>query len=166
MKVKTIICGPGSSGKDYLKKRYTEKGFKSSISYTTRPPRDGEIDGVEYHFVSDSEFMDMVKNDLFIEWQKFPTKINGRDIVAMYGTSVDAFESCDIFIMTPSGINDLNEEHRKTSMIIYLDIDESVRRSRLSERRGAEDVETRLKNDRADFESFTDYDLRITDPNF
>ena len=46
-----ILVGESASGKSTIEKILTEKyGYKKTISYTTRQPRDGEINGVNYHF--------------------------------------------------------------------------------------------------------------------
>ena len=68
--------------------------------------------------------------------------------------------------MTPSGIAKLLPEDRSESLIVYLDIDEETRRSRLLGRRDADSVERRLKADDEDFENFNDFDHRIVDPEF
>jgi guanylate kinase len=52
-----------------LRRRYPEIWL--SVSVTTRAPRPGEIDGREYHFVSDAEFDRMVENDELLEWARF-----------------------------------------------------------------------------------------------
>jgi guanylate kinase len=52
-----------------LRRRYPEIWL--SVSVTTRAPRPGEIDGREYHFVSDAEFDRMVENNELLEWATF-----------------------------------------------------------------------------------------------
>ena len=47
---KIILVGKGASGKDHLRKILEGRGFTYGISYTTRPPREGEIDGQDYYF--------------------------------------------------------------------------------------------------------------------
>ena len=68
--------------------------------------------------------------------------------------------------MTPPAIIEMDEETRKNSMVIYLDIDYETRKSRLSSRNDADSVERRLRADYVMFDKFSDYDLRITSPNF
>jgi dephospho-CoA kinase len=68
--------------------------------------------------------------------------------------------------MTPAGIADLTPEHRADSVVIYLDVSEETRRMRLSSRIDGDDVNTRLENDRKDFENFTDFDIRIENSDF
>jgi dephospho-CoA kinase len=68
--------------------------------------------------------------------------------------------------MTPSGISQLSPEDRSESIILYVDIDENIRRDRMSMRRDADDVDRRIKADEKDFLNFIDYDSSITDPAF
>lgn len=53
-----VISGPSGAGKTTLLKKLFERcpGLKASVSATTRPPRPGETDGVDYHFLSADEF--------------------------------------------------------------------------------------------------------------
>jgi len=63
-----IITGPSGAGKTTLLKYLPPEKFYFSISYTTRSPRKGEINGKDYYFVSKEKFLEMVKNDEFLEW--------------------------------------------------------------------------------------------------
>lgn len=64
-----VISGPSGAGKGTLCNALKEKiHYGLSISATTRKPRDGEVDGVNYYFLSRKEFEDELKNNGFIEW--------------------------------------------------------------------------------------------------
>ena len=52
-----LLCGKTSSGKTFLQKELIKIGYKSIVTYTTRPPRNGEVDGIAYHFVTKEEFL-------------------------------------------------------------------------------------------------------------
>jgi guanylate kinase len=154
-----ILAGKAASGKDYARKQLENYGFRYCVSHTTRPPRDGEINGLDYYFISlDSAIHHFILKDLFYEYVEF----NGW----IYGTSLDEFKKSDIFIMTPSGIAKLKPMDREESLIVYVDIPENIRRERLMKRNDADNAERRLATDEKDFENFTDFDHRITDPNF
>ena len=60
-----ILSAPSGSGKDTVFKELKKKrkDIVESISATTRKPREGEIDGVNYYFKSDSDFQMMIVND-------------------------------------------------------------------------------------------------------
>lgn len=155
-----ILVGTGGSGKDFLKDYLLKKGYVPSVSYTTRPPRPGEIEGENYYFVSLEEFLLMVTTDAFREWNVFGDKD------WHYGTTHEHFKRAQLFIMTPSGIRALTPDEREKSTVVYINVDEIVRRERLSKRNDADNVERRLSTDRIDFKGFADYDLRITSELF
>lgn len=64
-----IISGPSGTGKGTLVKKLmdSDPSFRFSCSVTTRKPREGEIEGVHYHFVSEEEYARMVANGDFLE---------------------------------------------------------------------------------------------------
>ena len=68
-----IFCAPSGTGKTTITKRmmalFPELAF--SISATTRAPRDGERDGIDYHFVTKERFDEMVAAVQFLEWEAF-----------------------------------------------------------------------------------------------
>ena len=65
MRSLTVLVGCSSSGKDTVMNRLVKEfDVKPVISYTTRPIRDCEIDGREYHFITEKEFERMKDNDL------------------------------------------------------------------------------------------------------
>jgi guanylate kinase len=159
MHKRIILAGPGASGKDHMRKLLEARGFKYAVSYTTRPPRPGEIEGKDYFFLSHEQCQSMKDNDEFYEAIDF----NGWT----YGTSNQQFYEDDVFIMTPSGIAHIKPEDRKNSFIIYFEIDESIRKERLEQRvMPGHSVEARLQADRDLFEGFSDFDIKIIDPNF
>lgn len=78
-----VVSSPSGAGKTTLCKRLLAERpeLRFSVSYTTRPPRSGERDGVDYHFVSDATFDDMVGRGAFAEWNW----VHGR----RYGTGIE-----------------------------------------------------------------------------
>ena len=63
-----ILSSPSGAGKTTLVKKISkEKKYKISISHTTREPRDSEIDGIDYFFISKVEFNTMIKQNAFLE---------------------------------------------------------------------------------------------------
>ncbi|MXO91925.1 guanylate kinase [Pontixanthobacter aquaemixtae] len=65
-----ILSSPSGAGKTTMSHKLlgADEEIKLSVSVTTRPPREGEVDGIDYHFVSDTKFEEMVRNDEFYEW--------------------------------------------------------------------------------------------------
>ena len=71
MKNIIVISAPSGAGKTTLCSELQRRKphIKFSVSCTTRPKRDHEVDGVNYHFLSEQEFMDKVQNNEFIEFE-------------------------------------------------------------------------------------------------
>lgn len=67
-----VLSGPGGVGKSTIVTELRKRDhFFFSVSATTRSPRNGEIDGVAYHFVSADEFQRMINDGVFLEWADF-----------------------------------------------------------------------------------------------
>lgn len=111
-----VISGPSGTGKSTLLKKllaeFPDK-FGFSVSNTTRQPREGEKDGVDYHFTTVDDFKKLIDEKKFIEWAQFSGNY--------YGTSIKA-------------VDDVAKQNR----ICILDIDmqgvKSVKASHLNAR--------------------------------
>ncbi len=69
--IMVIVSSPSGAGKTTLvKKISSENNFSISISHTTRKPRNYELDGSHYFFVSNSEFKKLISNEKFLEYAK------------------------------------------------------------------------------------------------
>ncbi len=156
---KIIIVGRTASGKNYLCDWFEAQGFRKSIMHTTRPMRDGEIDGDTYHYVSEDMFKQMINNDEFYEWDNF--------IGWYYGSTKKDFIDSRVFIKTPNGVSKLTTEDRQNCFIIYLDLPDEILLERLSKRMDSNDsIQRRIQTDTIDFMNYTEYDLRITDSDY
>jgi guanylate kinase len=80
-----VISAPSGAGKSSVIRLLLERGecprLDYSVSYTTRPPRAGEVDGVDYIFVDEATFKKMIEEDGFLEW--------ARVFDNFYGTGLD-----------------------------------------------------------------------------
>lgn len=155
---KIILVGKAASGKDYFKDFLINEGFRASISHTTRPIRKGERDGKTYHFVDNNEFEYLINKGNFFEWKTF----NGW----YYGTSKKEWLYNSVFIFTPGGVETLPKESLYNSIIVYFDIPDDIRIDRLYLRSDADSIERRIISDEKDFQSFTNYDIHVTDSEF
>ncbi|MFP4193546.1 MAG: guanylate kinase [Desulfobacterales bacterium] len=81
-----ILSAPSGTGKTTLCRRILSAfpDMKYSVSYTTRPPRNGEADGKDYHFISRQDFEQMIRENRWAEWAKVHENY--------YGTSADLLE--------------------------------------------------------------------------
>lgn len=157
---RVILVGCAASGKDYARKVLQDFGLEYQVGHTTRPPREGEVHERDYFFLSDDKFAEMTVEGLWYEYVSF----NGW----YYGTTKEQFNTeGSVFIMTPSGLSHLKKEDREESFVIYFNIQEDIRRSRLLKRDdGNDQIERRLAADKKDFEGFKDFDVQIVNPIF
>lgn len=92
-----VIVGESASGKTsvakYLENHY---GYERIVTYTTRSPREGEVDGVDYHFISDDEFDELYRKDFFAETAMY----NGW----CYGSAKEDYIGNKIAVLTPRGL--------------------------------------------------------------
>lgn len=65
-----VLSSPSGAGKTTISRQLLEgdDNLELSVSATTRPPREGEQDGVHYHFINDDRFQDLIANDGLLEW--------------------------------------------------------------------------------------------------
>jgi guanylate kinase len=80
-----VISGPSGVGKDTVIKRLLEldPNLTYSVSFTTRPPRAGEVDGVNYHFVSREEFERLIREGAFLEYATYDGNLYGTPIAQL-----------------------------------------------------------------------------------
>jgi len=74
-----VVSAPSGAGKTTLCKRLLQNSpsFTCSVSFTTRHPRKNEIEGVDYYFVSPTEFQKMIEDRKFVEWAKVHEQLYG-----------------------------------------------------------------------------------------
>jgi len=63
------IIGKNGAGKSYLANQLYRLGFKRNVGYTTRTMRDGEVDGIDYFFITEEKFKQHIVNNDFIEYK-------------------------------------------------------------------------------------------------
>ena len=150
MKKIKIILGKMGSGKTTLAKELEKRGMKRIVTYTTRPIRPGEIDGVDYHFISPEEFNRMVEEDLFAEYITY----NATFGTCSYGSLKEDYfcnEEDKVIVLNPYGLTMVKEKNIP-HISIFLDPPATVLQERLL-RRGdnAEEIKRRLARDEEDF---------------
>lgn len=116
-----LICGYGGSGKDFIVSKLQELfGYYKMVSFTTRPMREGEINGKSYYFISDSEFFKMKENNEFFEITEYETDTGKW----YYGFAQDSIKEGEInlAIINPDGIDQMVKSSIKDRLVIlYVD---------------------------------------------
>lgn len=149
----TIIIGKTCSGKTTIVRKLCEKYNKKSIvTYTSRPPRHGEVDGVTYHFISEEGFKSKINEGFFAEYKVYDTAYGQW----FYGSSLEDILNADddsVIILTPQGYKDIKDKISNEKHIsLYIYANNSTIKQRLK-RRGdnKEEAERRIKTDNDDF---------------
>ena len=151
------LCGKSASGKDSIQKVLCEKyGFNRVVSHTTRPKRPNEVDGIDYHFVTEDEFIKMCQNDKLIEWRSYTPKTKNPNDTWYYGTSKEEVEGKinPVCVIELKGLSELQRIYGKENVFaVYIYLDNEVRTTRASCRSGFYLGEwlRRLKTDNNDF---------------
>ncbi len=157
------LFGKSGSGKDTIQNALLESfpdTFHKIISYTTRPRRQNEQEGFDYHFISIEEFADLAYADQFIEALEF----NGW----FYGTATNSLDQdkINIGIFTPEGVECLFSEvetHNLQVLPVYvyaLDTTRLIRSLKRELNPNIEEIFRRWQADEADFSSI-DYNFEI-----
>ena len=164
-----VVSSPSGAGKttlcNRLRQEFPKLGF--SVSYTTRQPRPGETDGVEYHFVSSSRFQEMAAADEFAEY----AMVHGN----MYGTAarqVSSFleQGRDLlFDIDFQGGRQLRNRFRDEVELVFI-LPPSLRELERRLRRRATDADEviaqRLKVARSELAHYAEYDYLIVNDDF
>jgi len=157
--MKLVLVGKAAAGKDHLRKRLIERGFKFGVSCTTRPPRVGEQNGKDYFFLTEDQFLGLINTGDMIEYQQF----NGW----FYGLTREEFENSEVIILNREAVDMLPEEIRLKCMVMFLDIDRDTRLERMKERNDTVDsLERRINADEQQYIGFENFDVRVTNPDF
>ena len=150
-----VLAGKSASGKNFVARKLEEYGYKTIVTYTTRPKRKGEKQDITYHFISDEEFKQKIDEGFFAEWKSYIT----NEGVWYYGSSLEDIENADnksVIILTPQGYRDIKEKlPDKNIACIYLYENIDTMRKRLSKRGdNPNEVIRRMESDNEDFKGF------------
>lgn len=164
-----IISGPSGSGKSSLSKYMFEKldGFYFSVSCTTRPKREGEIDGIHYHFLSKEQFLQKMIDGEFLEW----ANVYGN----LYGTLkkpvLEAIKEGKqiVFDVDVEGHKSLRAEFEEIATSVFIippSMSELVKRLKNRNTETEESIKKRLDTALFELERLHKYDYLIVNDDF
>lgn len=161
-----VIAGKSCSGKDIITKSLEKKlenvniPIERLLSFTTRPIRKYEINGVDYCFTDIHNFDKEFKNENIAEYNTY--KVNGD--TWFYYTKLNQIhldKTSYIKICNPVGISQLRTQYKDKLVVFYIDCPRCIREERYSKRNDNADTMTRRFNqDDEDFLNFKgDYNI-------
>ena len=166
MKKVIAIVGKAGSGKNtivnQLVKTYPDK-FNKIISYTTRPQREKEQNGIDYHFVSKDYFFKKIYNNEVMEYTSFNNW--------QYGTMKDSYldNKINIGIFNPEGIDNLLIKSDIDLTVIYITCNNKIRLIRQLNRElepNIEEIIRRYQTDKSDFNWFEEKYFSVPNRKF
>jgi len=159
-----IISSPSGAGKTTLTHRLLQEfpELRFSVSHTTRKPRPNEVDGQDYHFVSEEMFRQVLDDDGFAEW----AEVHGN----LYGTSVSEIDRARaagkaglLFDVDYQGARQIKEKFPHAIGVFILPPSMEELRRRL-DARGSDDVASRrrrFEKAREEIEHYPFFDYMI-----
>ena len=166
-KILLILSSPSGAGKTTLTKKIQQKyhNFKLSVSHTTRLPRENEIDGIDYHFVTKKEFENLIDSKSFYEFAKIfqnyygTTKKNVDEIIK---------KNDILFDIDWQGTKQLSKFNSLKFVKVFLITDNKLElKKRLIKRNqnSPKEIERRFHSYEEDVKHWNDYDYVIINKN-
>ena len=146
------IMGKTSCGKDTVVNELISKyGFRKCVTYTTRPMRDGEKQDITYHFITEDDFKQKIRENFFAEYKSYDTELG----IWYYGVALEDVENADdktVIILTPDGYRDVIKKVKNKPKSIYIYANNSTIKERLINRGDdPKEAQRRLEHDNIDF---------------
>jgi len=158
-----VVSSPSGGGKGTLIRRVLEvvPDLSYSVSYTTRAPRNGEVDGREYFFVNRQRFEEMINEGAFLEWANVHGNLYGtarRQVISETNAGVDIVLEVDV-----QGAASVRKLGLDSVSIFILPPSRETLRQRLIARGSdsAEELAVRLNNAPAELEQYESFDYVI-----
>jgi guanylate kinase len=158
-----VVSAPSGTGKTTVVERLVERYPQvwRSRSYTSRPPRIGEVEGVDYNFVSRERFDQMARRGAFLEWADIFGNLYGtsqRDTEAALGAGIDL-----VLVIDVQGARQVRTRKPEAVAIFLLPPSFEMLATRLRGRNqdSSEAIERRLETARAEVAAVDEYDYVI-----
>ena len=140
-----ILVGESASGKSTIEKILAEiYGYKKTVSYTTRSKRDGEVDGVDYNFISSDEFTDKFNSDFFVEVGAYNNW--------WYGTTKEQYSKNTVCVLTPHGLRQIKKNLKNQDELdihtFYIKVPRRDRLIKILQR--GDDVDEAIRRNQSD----------------
>ncbi len=155
-----IISGPSGSGKTSICNLLAKNPkIKQSVSYTTRKPRDGERDGIEYCFIEKSEFEKLVDENKFIEYAEYCGHWYGTSVTTIK-EAIDNEEILILAIDVKGALQVIDKMPEAISIFINAPDDETLKlrlKNRLTEDDAVIDKRFVVAKEEMEYSKYYDY---------
>lgn len=161
-----VISGPAGSGKGTVNRKLLESGdFVFSVSATTRAPRPGEADGVNYHFITRADFEDRIAHGELVEYTQYCGNYYGT--LRSETEAVLASRRNLILEIEVEGARNIRRQYPEALLIMLLPPSYAVLEARLRGRgtETEEAVRARLARAREELEFLSQYDYVVYNPD-
>lgn len=116
-----VLVGESASGKSSIEKYLVDNcGYNKIVSYTTRQPREGEVDGIDYHFIDKSQFRRLKEQEFFAETAVYNDWY--------YGVAKKDCIDSKVAVLTPHGLRQISKIKDINIISFYINV---PRRDRL-----------------------------------
>lgn len=121
-----VLIGESASGKSTIEKELVNRGLKKIVSYTTRPIRQNEKDGIDYHYINKEEFLSKLKNGFFAEYTIYNEWY--------YGIATNDCIDNAVVVVEPHGFRQLKQMDGMNIISFYIKVNERERLIRMVKR--------------------------------
>lgn len=163
-----VVSAPSGAGKTTLCRALTDsiEDLRHSISYTTRKPRPGEIDGRDYYFVTEERFRDMVQAGDFAEWAQVHSNLYGTSRRVLNEMRMDGTDV--ILDIDTQGAGQIKGKCQEAVFIFIMPPSLEILEERLRNRKSdnEDEIKKRMRRARDEIRDYTMYDYIIVNRDF
>lgn len=164
-----LLASPSGGGKTSVIRRILKRNpdkFVYSISTTTRKPRPNEINGIDYHFLSEGEFKEKIENNQFLEWEE----VHGY----YYGTDANFIEKClnagkhVLLDLDVNGSLSVAEKYKNRAITVFIappSVNVLIERLKKRNAESEEEINERMKRIPMEMEKSLKFDYVIVNEN-
>lgn len=164
-----VVSAPSGAGKTSLCRAVSDEigNLRHSVSYTTRNPRPGEVDGRDYHFVSVDRFREMIAAGDFAEWAEVHSNYYGTSRRVLDGMRAEGIDV--ILDIDTQGAQQIKAKYDGQAVFVFimppsLEILEERLRNRKSDLEN--EIKKRMKRARDEMRDYTHYDYLVVNRDF
>lgn len=163
-----IVAAPSGAGKSSFVDRITHEMpiLVDTVTYTTRAMREGEFEGLPYHFVSREKFQELVEKGFFVEWAEVHTNLYGTPLHQLE----DAWAKNKVIIMDVDvqGAATFKAKYPDAATVFILppSIEELRRRVEKRDKGRTQNLEVRMANASREIAKAHEFDYQLVNDDF